>query len=105
MRRTSVIPSPVSLKRQVTAPLCSERSESLTESGGLFSPGSSAAATFTARREYLFDRTGTSAHCRTLRFTSPREFIIPHAWLRAARPAACYSGRAESVRDFEYGTR
>jgi hypothetical protein len=35
-----VIPSRVSLKRQATASRCSERSASLTESGGLFSPGS-----------------------------------------------------------------
>ena len=34
----------------------------------------SAAATFAERREYLFDRTSRSAHCRTVRFTSPREF-------------------------------
>ena len=34
----------------------------------------SAAATFTERREYLFDRTSSSAHCRTVRLTSPREF-------------------------------
>jgi adenylate kinase family enzyme len=34
----------------------------------------SAAATFSQRREYLFDRTSRSAHCRTVRFTSPHEF-------------------------------
>lgn len=34
----------------------------------------SAAAGFTHRRDYLFDRTSRSAHCRTVRFTSPREF-------------------------------
>jgi hypothetical protein len=34
----------------------------------------SAAATFAERREYLFDRTSRSAHCRTVRCTSPREF-------------------------------
>jgi hypothetical protein len=34
----------------------------------------SAAATFSQRREYLFDRTSRSAHLRTVRFTSPREF-------------------------------
>jgi adenylate kinase family enzyme len=34
----------------------------------------SAAATFAERRRYLFDRTTRSAHCRTVRFTSPREF-------------------------------
>jgi hypothetical protein len=34
----------------------------------------SAAATFSQRRRYLFDRTSRSAHCRTVRFTSPREF-------------------------------
>jgi hypothetical protein len=74
----------------------------------------SAAATFTERREYLFDRTSKSAHCRTVRFTSPREFerwcqqlcstvksqsSRTHAWLRAARPAASHSGRAGASRD------
>jgi hypothetical protein len=34
----------------------------------------SAATTFAERREYLFDRTSRSAHCRTVRCTSPREF-------------------------------
>lgn len=34
----------------------------------------SAASTFRQRREYLFDRTSTSPHSRTLRFTAPREF-------------------------------
>ena len=34
----------------------------------------SAAATFRERREYLFDRTARSRHCRTVRFTSQREF-------------------------------
>ncbi len=34
----------------------------------------SAASTFRERREYLFDRTATSPHCRTVRFTAQREF-------------------------------
>ena len=34
----------------------------------------SAASTFRERREYLFDRTATSPHCRTMRFTAQREF-------------------------------
>ena len=34
----------------------------------------SAAATFRERREYLFDRTARSPHCRTVRFTSQSEF-------------------------------
>lgn len=34
----------------------------------------SEAATFRERREYLFDRTARSPHCRAVRFTAQREF-------------------------------
>ena len=62
------------IRRATNAELFGGNRETLREWLSPEHPVWSTAATFRERREYLFDRTARSPHCRTVRFTAQREF-------------------------------